>query len=75
MDDQDLTRRAFAAYYRSGGEHADIPSSMSGVETAGNGQHYVVLRGGRNANGICAVYRVRNDGVLKRLVRWPADLS
>lgn len=75
MDDQDLTQRAFRAYFRSAGEHADQPSNTSGVETADNGRHYVVLRGGRNANGICAVYRVKNDETLKRLERFPADLD
>ena len=77
MDDQDLTERAFRAYFRSGGPCADQPSGfpMSGVKTADNGRHYVVLRGGRNDNGICAVYRVSNDEKLKRLQRWPADLG
>ena len=34
-----------------------------------------VLRGGRNANGICAVYRVKNDETLKRLKRVPSGLD
>ena len=33
---------------------------------------YVVLR---NVNGILSVYRVRNDGKLKGLRRWPAALN
>ena len=52
----------------------DQPSSLSGVEWAENGKAYVVLTGGRNDNGICAVYRVKTDGRLKRLQRWPASL-
>lgn len=74
MDDQDLTRRAFSAYFRAAGPYADQPHGRSGVETADNGRSYVVLRGGRNDSGICAVYRVQTDETLKRLKRWPADL-
>lgn len=33
---------------------------------------YVVLE---NVSGILAVYRVRNDGKLKGLRRWPAQLE
>jgi len=73
MDDIDLTRRAFAAYFKTGSPGIDQPSRSSGVEQLGE-RYYVVLRGGRNDNGICAVYRLRNDGVLKRLKRWPAEL-
>lgn len=61
---QDVTRRAFAAYFRSGG--IDQPAKSSGV-VEHNGKAYVVLE---NVNGILAVYRVRNDGMLKRLRRW-----
>jgi hypothetical protein len=66
---QDVTRRAFAAYFRSGG--IDQPANSSGV-VEHNGKAYVVLE---NVNGILAVYRVRNDGMLKRLRRWPSDLG
>ncbi len=67
--DDDLTRRAFGAYFRSGGW--DQPANYSGVDWH-NGKAYVVLV---NCNGILAVYRVQNDGVLKRLRRWPAALQ
>ena len=73
MDDQDLIRRAFAAYFRSGGgDQLMQPSRDSGVEKAANGKHYVVLH---NQRGTLAVYRIRNDGMLKGLKRWPADLD
>jgi hypothetical protein len=36
------------------------------------GLSYVVLR---NARGLLAVYRVRNDGMLKGLKRWPAEID
>jgi hypothetical protein len=47
------------------------PSNSSCVEQIA-GKQYVVLR---NVNGVLAVYRVRNDGVLKRLKRWPAGVD
>lgn len=64
----ELTKRAFAAYFRAGGD--DQPSNASGLVELG-GKRYVVLRSGAS---ILAVYRVRNDGILKRMVRWPAQL-
>lgn len=65
-----LLRRAFAAWFRGGA--ADIPSNDSEV-VAHAGHWYVVLRGGRGPNDrALAVYRLKNDGVLRRLRRWPA---
>jgi hypothetical protein len=69
-DDQ-LTDAAFAAYHRSDGDTAPIPANASGVVEHG-GKVYVRLV---NANGTLAVYRVRNDGALKRLARWPAQVD
>ncbi len=66
----DLTTRALAAYFRSGG--TEQPSTTdSGVETTADGKQYVALR---NVSGILAVYRVKVDGVLKRLKRYPSDI-
>ena len=65
----DLTTRAFAAYFRSGG--VDQPSNMSGAADWQDKQ-YVVLH---NVNGVLAVYRVRTSGALKRLRRWPRELE
>lgn len=63
----DLYQRAVAAYFRS----EDIPmqpaEALSGPESH-NGKDYVVLR---NNGDTLAVYRVRNNGLLKRLRRWP----
>jgi hypothetical protein len=70
----DLTRRAFAAYFRvqKDGEFLAQPSRTgSTVETVGE-KGYVVLR---NTAGVLAVYRVRTDGTLKRLARWPKALE
>jgi hypothetical protein len=68
-DGDDLLRRAFGAYFRSGGY--DQPANYSSVELH-NGKKYVRLVNGR---GVLAIYRVRNDGMLKRLRRWPAALN
>jgi hypothetical protein len=69
FDNDDVTRRAFAAYFRSGG--TDQPANDSGVEKV-NGKFYVVLS---NVRGILAVYRVSNNGSLKRLKRHPKALN
>jgi hypothetical protein len=46
---------------------------MSSADTDMKGRRYVVLRDG--GIDICAVYRVRNDGRLRRLKRWPAEVG
>jgi hypothetical protein len=75
--DSELVRRAMAAYYKSGrregfsDEQLAIPANTSDVHEH-NGKQYVVLE---NVNGVLAVYRVRNDGMLKGLKRWPAELE
>ena len=68
-DDIDLRRRAFAAYFRTGG--SDQPAKESGVMVV-NGKRYVHLFSTR---GTLAVYRVENIGRLKRLRRWPKELE
>jgi hypothetical protein len=71
----EMLGRAFRAYFMAASRAqyvADAPSeSKSGQEEVG-GKQYIVLR---NGGGILATYRVRNNGVLKRLVRWPSDLG
>ncbi|MBK9685548.1 MAG: hypothetical protein IPQ21_11585 [Betaproteobacteria bacterium] len=68
-----FTRRALGAYTHSSGAHANALLAMSGADTDTKGRRYVVLRDG--SIDICAVYRVRNDGRLKRLKRWPAEVG
>jgi len=68
-----FTRRALGAYMHSPGAHANALLAMSGADTDAKGRGYVVLRDG--SIDICAVYRVRNDGTLKRLKRWPAEVG
>jgi hypothetical protein len=64
--DADLVRRALAAWFRSG--MMEQPTRFSVGEF--KGRRYVVLR---TDAWILGVYRVRNDGMLKRLRRWPPE--
>lgn len=67
------TRRALGAYMHSPDARASALLAMSGPDMDAKGRGYVVLRdGGIN---VCAVYRVRSDGTLKRLKRWPAEVG
>jgi hypothetical protein len=69
----ELYRRALIAYFRYSAEPSpDQPAeSCSGVEVH-DGSQYVVLR---NGHRLLSVYRVRNDGQLKRLKRWPGSIT
>jgi hypothetical protein len=68
-DDKDLLRRAYAAYFRGlDGSFRDQPSSSSSGVEVHNGKYYVVLR---NIRGVLKVYRLRTDGALKGLHRYP----
>jgi hypothetical protein len=67
----DPVSRAFAAYFREATWSPPQPSNSSGV-VEHKGKQYVVLE---NVNGVLAVYRIRNNGYLKQLKRWPAALG
>jgi hypothetical protein len=69
VTDDDLIRRAFASWFRTGG--IDQPSNASGL-VEHDGKQYVVLR---NTTGPLAIYRITNQGSLKRLRRWPDALD
>lgn len=73
VHDDLFTRRALGAYVHSPGARANALLAMSGADTDARGRRYVVLRDG--SIDICAVYRVRSDGTLKRLKRWPAEVG
>jgi hypothetical protein len=67
-DDDELLRRALAAYFRAG---ANVqPGRTSGVRKLA-GKSYVVLKAG---NRTLAVYRYRTTGLLRALKRWPSEL-
>jgi hypothetical protein len=74
-DNDPLINRAFAAYFRSAAREGvpspDIPANDSHLCEL-DGKQYVVLH---NINRVLAVYRVRTDGVLKGLKRWPKELE
>ena len=65
----EMVKRAMAAWFRSGG--SDQPANTSGGREYG-GKKYVVLE---NVNGPLAVYRIKVDGILKRLKRWPKEIE
>lgn len=67
-----LKTRAYAAYFKHEGHDAPQPAETDSGATEHGGKQYVALR---NRNGMLAVYRVRNDGMLKRLRRWPPALE
>jgi hypothetical protein len=69
MDDERYLQRAFAAWFRSGG--MDQPANTSEVRTYKR-KHYVVLE---NVRGVMAVYRIKNDGMLRRMRRWPPAIE
>ena len=73
--EDELTARAMQSYFaaaRKAGDVAEFPSRYdSGVEEVDK-LSYVVLK---NGNRTLAVFRVRNDGMLKRLKRYPAGLD
>ena len=66
--------RAITAYSRT--DLKDVSSSVSvkGRELSYGGKQYVVLDSEQTQNHV-AVYRCMNRGELKRLKRWPADLT
>jgi hypothetical protein len=74
MPDKSYLQRALAAYYSGAGVHGpgvDEPSMAVSGERGLNGKDYVVLA---NAYKTLAVYRIKPDGFLRRLRRWPAAL-
>jgi hypothetical protein len=64
----DLQNRLLGAWFKSGG--VDQPSTAD-VYTI-DGKEYAVLY---NTNGVLAVYRVGDDGGLKRLEQYPEEIN
>ncbi len=72
-DNEPLINRAFAAYFREAArEGAILQPASTGHLCEFRGKRYVVLGSGADS---CRVYRVRNDGVLKGLRRWPREIG
>lgn len=70
-EDEKLVMRAMSAYFKYGG-YNQPGKSPTRVETVKK-KKYVVLANG--CNNILTVYRVRNDGKLKSLKRYPVELE
>jgi len=66
-----LLRRAQAALLRTGAPSA-LPTDAASDVIQRSGRRYVRLG---DETGLIAVYRVRNDGILKRLKRWPTAIE
>jgi hypothetical protein len=71
-----LTSRAIAAFYRKArklaGDYQPMQPRNENGERIIDGRRYVVLR---NVCSILAVYRVRNNGMLRAMKRWPAEIE
>jgi hypothetical protein len=71
----ELIGRAMRAYFMTAardGYNADQPSQSSSGTYDVDGREYVVLR---NVSGPVAVYRIKNNGMLRRLKRWPNEFN
>lgn len=66
--------RAITAYSRTDLKDVTSPVSVKGRELTFGGKQYVVLDSEQTQTHV-AVYRCMNRGELKRLKRWPADLT
>jgi hypothetical protein len=73
LDENELKRRALAGYWRFAkpGEQLAAPDATRADVIEVAGLLYVTLTSSGN---VLAVFRVRNDGKLKRLVRPPRQL-
>ena len=79
MWDTAALQRAFAAYYldaarrqREEGVAVAQPESAASDEEELHGKAYVVLR---NRSQTLAVYRIKPNGFLRRLKRWPKAID
>ena len=72
-DEDELVSAAIAAYLREGKGQFPQPSwDLSDPVVDAEGLEYVRVR---NVDGLLAVYRVRPNGALKRLKRWPKKVE
>lgn len=67
----DLARRALAAYYLTGG---DPMRRLCPFVMQAEDRGYIALRDEDTGDPI-AMYRIRTDGALKRLKRWPEEFE
>jgi hypothetical protein len=72
MDQTRILNRAFSAYLTTDGADAAQPSESQSGELELGGLRYVVLRNGPR---VLAVYRIKHNGSLRRMKRWPLGLG
>jgi hypothetical protein len=72
MDQTPLLDRAWRAYLATDRTSLDQPDARDSGEQVFGGLRYVVLRHERRT---LAVYRVRGNGLLRRMKRWPLELG
>lgn len=70
-DKDNLISRAISAYYRWGFDPNNNPIDTTSLITIKN-KDYVICK---KDSELMAVYRVRNDGKLKRLKRLPEGIN
>jgi hypothetical protein len=71
--DPELFRRAMGAYFRSPWDpDLGMPNNPGSYLMEIDDRRYVVLA---NSGTICAVFRIRQSGLLKRLRRWPSEIE
>ncbi len=70
VTDQQLIERAYIRYHQNHPWDQNIRDKS--IATDSTGKKYVVFR---NATDILAVYRLRSDGALKELKRWPKEIQ
>jgi hypothetical protein len=68
--DDALVSRAMEAYFRAGHGRQQLVTICRVRALAHN--RYVVLS---DINGVLAVYRIRGDGILRRMRRWSKELN
>lgn len=72
IPDEELERRALAAYFRYTEGIVDQPTAGGVNVRELEGLRYVTIA---NGHRLLACYRVRHDGKLKRLVRVPSEIE
>jgi hypothetical protein len=68
----EVVSRALRSYFKKEGHQAAQPTVRGTHQQEVADKSYVVLR---NGSGVLAVFRIRTNGVLKRLRRWPTELE
>lgn len=68
VDEQDVERRAWSAYYRVSPD-MEAPSKAESGLVEVDGRPYYIFRD--DVGGFLVAFRVLKDGALRRIRRWP----